>query len=293
MADPRDDFSNLEGPARAVAEASRRPRSLVYLTLGLSVVLSWLVLLSMSRRAAEIQRGGPGSNLLEALPSLELPGFLETFFVLCLSPSAPGGAAGEFFALLAMWVLMSVAMMLPSAAPMIRTYCEIADTATAKGEAAVSPLLLVAGYLTVWSGVALIFATVTAILRALGHDLGAPLGSVAAAVILGLAGLYQFSGLKDACLEKCRNPFTILFARWSVRPIRIFVLGMEQGVWCVGCCWALMLVMFAVGTMNLFWMVLIGIFSLVEKQEAGRVFTRLAGGILLVWAAALLVASLS
>ena len=69
-------------------------------------------------------------------------------------------------------------------------------------------------------------------------------------------------------------------------------LGAEQGVWCLGCCWALMLVMFAVGTMNIFWMALLGLFTLVEKQTKGPLATRMAGAILLVWATALLVVSL-
>ncbi|TIQ24742.1 MAG: DUF2182 domain-containing protein, partial [Mesorhizobium sp.] len=86
-----------------------------------------------------------------------------------------------------------------------------------------------------------------------------------------IAGLFQFSGLKQACLKKCRNPFSILFANWSVNPARIFRLGAEQGIWCLGCCWALMLVMFAVGVMNIFWMALIGLFTLIEKQTTGRV----------------------
>ena len=76
-----------------------------------------------------------------------------------------------------------------------------------------------------------------------------------------------------------------------MRPSRILRLGAEQGAWCLGCCWALMLVMFAVGTMNVFWMALIGLFTVVEKQTSGRFATRLAGAILLVWAAALLLVS--
>ena len=89
-----------------------------------------------------------------------------------------------------------------------------------------------------------------------------------------------------------RNPFAILFANGSVNPVRIFRLWVEQGLWCLGCCWALMLVMFAVGVMNIFWMALIGLFTLIEKQTTGRLPTRLAGAILLVWAATLLVISL-
>ncbi len=118
-----------------------------------------------------------------------------------------------------------------------------------------------------------------------------PAVGIAGALALLIAGLYQFSGLKEACLTKCRNPFSILFANWSAKPMRIFRLGLEQGVWCLGCCWALMLVMFAVGAMNVFWMALIGLFTLIEKQTAGRIPTRVAGAILLVWAIALLLVS--
>jgi predicted metal-binding membrane protein len=108
---------------------------------------------------------------------------------------------------------------------------------------------------------------------------------------LAIAGLWQFSSLKEACLTRCRAPFATLFGRWTDRPAGIFRLGVEQGIWCLGCCWALMLVMFAVGVMNLFWMALLGLFAVVEKGEKGRAASRVAGAILLVWAGALLVVS--
>lgn len=293
MDEPDDDFSNLGVPARSVAEVSGRPRALVYLILTISVFFSWLFLLAMSRRAAEVDPG-PGGALLLALPSLKLPDIFEAFFLMCFSPVVvPGGMTAQLIAIFVMWVLMTVAMMLPSAAPMIRTYCEIADTAAGKGEEAVSPLVLLSGYLATWFVVAFGFALLSYALLSAGVRLGEPAGYKVAAAALAVAGLYQFSGLKNACLDKCRNPFATLFARWSVDKRKIFVLGMQQGLWCVGCCWALMLVMFAVGTMNLFWMALIGIFSLVEKEVRGSLFTWIAGGILLVWAAALLVASLA
>ncbi|MER8422907.1 DUF2182 domain-containing protein [Mesorhizobium sp. M1403] len=232
--------------------------------------------------------------MLRYLPQLPLPDFLARFFALCLAPAplhASLGAQGG--ALTAMWLLMAIATMLPSAAPMIRTYCEIADTARIKREPVAHPLVLVAGYLSVWLAVSAMFAALTLAVDAFaspGQMLDPAVG-IAGAAALSIAGLYQFSWLKEACLEKCRNPFSVLFANWSARPIRIFRLGMEQGLWCLGCCWALMLVMFAVGVMNVFWMALIGLFSLVEKQTAGNLPTRLAGAILLVWAATLLVVS--
>ncbi|WP_352754103.1 DUF2182 domain-containing protein [Mesorhizobium sp. M0955] len=223
-----------------------------------------------------------------------MPDFLARFFALCLAPAplrASLGAQGG--ALTAMWLLMAIATMLPSAAPMIRTYCEIADTARIKREPAVHPLILVAGYLSVWLVASAMFAALTLAIHAFASSgqMLDPLVGIAGAAALSIAGLYQFSWLKGVCLDKCRNPFSVLFANWSARPIRILRLGMKQGLWCLGCCWALMLVMFAVGVMNVFSMALIGLFSLVEKQTAGNLPTRLAGAILLVWAAALLVVS--
>ena len=153
--------------------------------------------------------------------------------------------------------------------------------------------MLVVGYLSTWLGASVGFTALTLAVYALagsGRMLDPAVGLGGAAALLA-AGLYQFSGLKQACLEKCRNPFSILFANWSVKPGRIFRLGLEQGVWCLGCCWALMLVMFAIGAMNVFWMALIGLFTLIEKQTVGRVASRVAGAILLVWAAALLLVS--
>ncbi|TIW78879.1 MAG: DUF2182 domain-containing protein, partial [Mesorhizobium sp.] len=168
-----------------------------------------------------------------------------------------------------------------------------ADTARIKGEPVVHPLVLVTGYLTTWLGASSAFAALTlAVYAFAGSDrMLDPAVGIAGAAALLVAGFYQFSGLKQACLEKCRNPFSILFANWSAKPGRIFQLGVEQGVWCLGCCWALMLVMFAVGAMNIFWMALIGLFTLIEKQTTGRVASRVAGTILLVWAAALLLVS--
>jgi predicted metal-binding membrane protein len=139
--------------------------------------------------------------------------------------------------------------------------------------------------MSVWTVAAAAFAGITVLAQV---RFGAPAVGFAAPAVLAFAGLYQFSALKEACLDKCRNPFAVLFSRWSVRSSRIFRLGAKQGLWCLGCCWALMLVMFAVGTMNVFWMALTGLFAAVEKQSTGRFPTRLAGAILLVWAAALL-----
>lgn len=291
------DFSHLDRAGRATASVARNPRLAVTVAVGAAVMLAWLTLGAMAIHGAESRIAGasaPGDFMLNNLPSLPLPDFVDGFFALCLTPTPLAGAiSAQAPALVLMWFLMAVAAMLPSAAPMIRTYCEIADTARIKGEPVVHPLVLVAGYLCTWLIASALFAGLTLGVHAFAPaaQLLDPVVGIAGALALLVAGLYQFSGWKKACLTKCRNPFSILFANWSAKPQRIFRLGLEQGLWCLGCCWALMLVMFAVGAMNIFWMALIGLFTLIEKQTQGRVASRVAGAILLVWGAALLLVS--
>lgn len=296
MSGRQDEFTHLDPAGRVTGTVAQQPRLTVYGLLGTGIALSWLVIGAMAVRGAASRTPGadaPGDPLLQAMPFFTLPEPIERFFALCLTPAPLGefGLSG-FLALSAMWFVMAVAMMLPSAAPMIRTYCEIADTAGTKGDVVVHPLVLVAGYLSVWLAAALAFAGLTAGLYALASTQPLdPTGGIAGAAALAIAGLYQFSGLKEACLEKCRNPFAILFANWSVSPVGIFRLGGEQGLWCLGCCWALMLVMFVVGTMNIFWMALMALFTIVEKRTNYPLATRVAGALLLVWALALLLIS--
>jgi predicted metal-binding membrane protein len=297
MTTKEDDFRHLDFAGRAAAAVGRNPRAVVVAILTVAIALAWAVVAAMAIRSAEgglPGAGSPGDSLLRLLPALPLPEILERFVALCLTPlPAASWLGAELAVLTLMWFLMAVAAMLPSAAPMIRTYCEIADTAKAKGERAVHPLVLVSGYLLTWLAASIAFAAATLLMRRIAPEgrLLDPVGGLAGAAALALAGAYQFSSLKEACLTKCRNPFAVLFARWSDRPVRIFRLGLEQGIWCLGCCWALMLVMFAVGIANIFWMALIGLFALVEKQMHGWWISRFAGSILLVWAVALLVVS--
>lgn len=287
-------FDNLDRAGRAAARLFVSPKGVIYAALALALAVSWAILIGFAARSAETPGiGTPGAHLFEYLPDLPLPLALERLLDLCLGPvGLQVSAAQAFPAFSLMWFLMSVAMMLPSAVPMIRTYCELADTAGRQKHAAVHPLVLVGGYLTVWLAASLVLAAITVAIQKIGTGSSERAAYPAAAAALAVAGLYQFSRLKQACLEKCRNPFGVLFSRWTTMPSGIFRLGVEQGLFCLGCCWALMLVMFAVGLMNVFWMALLGVFALAEKQLNGAVISRVAGVILLVWGAALLLLSL-
>ena len=189
------------------------------------------------------------------------------------------------FAIVAlMWAAMTLAMMLPSTAPMILTYAEIADTAARKGERIVSPFVLAAGYTLIWLGFAAIatlaqFAFTRVAL--LDNGMQSASGLFSGAIFIG-AGVYQFSALKHACLTQCQSPFPFFFTNWATTPRGVFRLGVKQGLYCLGCCWAMMLVMFAVGVMNVLWMAALGVVMTIEKIGTGKRFTYVVGVALIV-----------
>ncbi len=201
-----------------------------------------------------------------------------------LTVSGAAWGVGGFTIVALMWGAMTLAMMLPSAAPMILTYAEIADTAARKGERIVSPFVLAAGYMLIWLGFAAV-ATVAqyAFTRAALLDTGmqSASGLFSGAIFIG-AGVYQFSALKHACLTQCRSPFSFFFTNWATTPRGVFRLGVKQGLYCLGCCWAMMLVMFAVGVMNVIWMAALGVLMTFEKIGSGRRFTHVVGVALIV-----------
>jgi predicted metal-binding membrane protein len=206
----------------------------------------------------------------------------------------PGNAAWDasgFAVVASMWAAMTLAMMLPTAAPMILTYAEIADTAARKGERIVSPFTLAAGYTLVWLGFAII-ATLAqyAFTRAALIDGGmaSTSGLFSGAIFIG-AGVYQFSALKHACLTQCQSPFPFFFANWATTPRGVFRLGVKQGLNCLGCCWAMMAVMFAVGVMNVIWMAALGMVMTFEKIGTGKRFTYVVGVALIAGGVAFIV----
>ena len=221
---------------------------------------------------------------------------MGAFEALCrpLAASTAWGASG--FAIVAlMWGAMTLAMMLPSAAPMILTYAEIADTAARKHERIVSPFLLTAGYTLVWLGFAALATLAQFVFtRAALLDTGmaSASGLFSGAIFIG-AGIYQFSALKHACLTQCQSPFPFFFANWATTARGVFRLGVKQGLYCLGCCWAMMLVMFSVGLMNVVWMAALGVLMTVEKIGTGRRFSHGVGAALIAIGVAFVLSALA
>ncbi len=176
-----------------------------------------------------------------------------------------------------MWALMSAAMMAPTVLPALATYEDLSQTGTAT-----SMGRLLAGYLSVWLGFSVLAAGAQMVLFQAG--LLTPLGQSAAAplsaALLTIAGLYQFSSAKEACLSKCRRPLMFFMSHWDEGPLRN---GVRLGLVCLGCCWALMLLAFVGGVMNLAFMGLATLIMVLEKlPEIGRYITRPLGVVLIL-----------
>lgn len=294
-------YAHLAPVDRGLAHIGLRPRWTLYVLTSITLIIAWVWLSFLAAGVAGSAVDlGPGMALWQDLLARlqvnpDQNGFLALVLKLCTPQTIEGIGPGVFLSTLSMWFVMSLAMMLPSAAPMMRTYADIAEVASQKGEKVAPLYVLMMGYLCIWAAFSFAVTLFQLVIVQLGlaADPVLPIHGLLAGFILLLAGAYQFSALKNACLEKCRNPFAILFGRWSPKSSGIFKLGAEQGLFCLGCCWTLMLVMLVVGTMNLAWMAFFTLFAIVEKSGKGKVTSYLSGGILLVWGGILCLASLT
>jgi predicted metal-binding membrane protein len=184
----------------------------------------------------------------------------------------------------AMWAVMMAAMMLPSAAPLVLLYAGTARRRGGGEGVAVQVYLLAAGYVMVWAIFSVGATTLQRVLsgRLILTPMMEPSSAVAGAAVLVVAGLYQLTPLKRMCLRWCRSPLTFVMQRWRAGRSGAFRLGMEHGVYCVGCCWAMMLLLFAGGVMNLTVIVSLTVWVIVEKMSPfGEQSARVSGALLL------------
>ena len=184
-----------------------------------------------------------------------------------------------------MWAVMMIAMMVPSAAPMILMFTTINRRRQAQQQPYVPTTIFLGGYLLVWIGF-----SVLAMLAQWGLHSTALLSSmmVSTSPILGglvllAAGSFQWTPLKYTCLTRCRSPLGFLMTDWREGPRGALIMGLRHGMYCVGCCWFLMALLFVAGVMNLLWVAALAAFVLVEKVvPRGDLVGRLAGGGLIV-----------
>lgn len=191
-----------------------------------------------------------------------------------------------------MWTVMMVAMMLPGAAPTILLYATVSSRQRESGGRGGSMPLFTLGYVLVWTA----FSVGATLLQWLLHESavampgGMRVSPLLAGVILLLAGVYQMTPFKRSCLKHCRSPLDFVLTRWRKGPGGAVVMGLEHGAFCLGCCWAVMLLLFVGGVMNLLWVAAIAAFVLIEKTVPFGTTAATGTGILLLLAGTYVIA---
>ncbi len=188
-----------------------------------------------------------------------------------------------------MWAVMMAAMMLPSATPMVLAYARTVSSPRRSVQG--STTFFVGGYLAVWSGFALLAAGLQWVLHdaALVDGMGVSTSRWLAGPVLLLAGAYQFTDLKHSMLGRCRTPLGFLLHDWRDGRTGAAVMGAHHGVLCVGCCWALMGLLFVLGVMNLLWVALLATVVLAEKITRSDALPRALGALMVLWGVLILV----
>jgi predicted metal-binding membrane protein len=262
----------------ALERVVRRDRAIVATALALVAALAWAYTI---RLAHEMDMADT-----DAASGMSMAGMME--------PRLADWSVGDALFTFAMWAVMMVAMMTPSVSPMVLIHARVARQALARRKPFAATGWFAAGYLLAWAGFAAVATAAQWALEsaALLTPALAASSDVLGGAVLIAAGLYQWTPLKDACLAQCQSPLLFLQRHGGLRQdIRgSLALGAKHGFYCIGCCWALMLLLFVGGVMNVAWIAAIAVLVLLEKiTPGGRVLARALGSALIVagiWLAA-------
>ncbi len=253
----------------ALEAVLRRDRAIMIAALATLTVLAWADLVWLANDMKMDGMDMTGFRMIPAGQGLMMPA------------SAPWQPI-EFVYVFVMWVVMMIGMMTPSVAPMILIYARVGREAAAQGKLFAASGWFAAGYLFAWTGFSVVATTAQWALEraALLTPMMESASNILGGTVLIVAGLYQWSPLKEACLFYCRSPLGFIQQQGGFRrePTGALALGFRHGIYCIGCCWALMALLFIGGVMNLFWIAVLAILVLLEKAAPlGRVVARIAG----------------
>lgn len=253
--------SSPVSPSATVATLPVRDRVVIAACIFLITFLAWFYLVHLDRQMAADLRHV--QMMSERGMTMDMP---------CMSTNVP--------LTFAMWVVMMVGMMAPSASPMLLLFGASSAGRSERG-VSIATLAFGLGYVAVWAGF-----SVGATLAQWGLHQAAMLSPAAMALpsgrlsggVLIVAGIYQLTTWKSNCLRHCRSPLGFLITNWREGTSGAFGMGARHGIYCLGCCWALMCVLFVVGVMNLLWIAALAVLVLIEKiGPAGGVVARVAG----------------
>ncbi len=236
----------------------KRDRLIVFTGLGVLTVVSWGYLFWMNR----------GTGCCVATPDLH------------------AWTALDLSMLFVMWAVMMVAMMTPTVAPMVLTFALISRKRAERDEPIVPTGMFLLGYLVVWT----LFSALATGAQAALHSAAllsprmVSTSPIFGGAILILAGIFQWTPLKNVCLTHCRTPLSFLMTSWCEGHWGALVMGLKHGTFCLVCCWFLMLLLFVTGVMNLLWVAIITGFVVFEKAgPAPRLTGRIVGVLLTGW----------
>ncbi|HEY4164065.1 MAG TPA: DUF2182 domain-containing protein [Dongiaceae bacterium] len=289
----------MPGEERSLTESAlRRDRWIVIAGLVGITLLSWAYIISGAGTGMSVWGMTSVSlfphRLAEAsMGDMPMGGTMDG---MSMSPAAPAAwAPGYWIIMLLMWWVMMIAMMTPSAAPMILIYARAMRHAQESGRmqrGEVPTAAFAGGYLLAWLGFSLGATCFMWAFERTGFISATIMSSTSAklsASILILAGLYQLSPLKHICLQRCRNPAAFISRHWRPGASGALRMGLEHGIFCIGCCWILMALLFVGGIMNLLWIGILALVVILEKiAPHGSRLAWIGGVVLLAWGAATL-----
>jgi len=265
----------------AIEAALRRERLVTGTALAVLALLAWIYLW----RGAGTGMSGLDATVLTLFPHR----LCEPMVGMMRSPALGWANAA------AMWWVMMVAMMTPSAAPLVLLYSRVVRHGAEHGGERThlaSPALLVTGYFLVWLLFSWLAAALEISLQRAGlvsASMQCSRSALLSAGVLLAAGVYQLSPLKRQCLMRCRAPVQFLTRAWRPGPLGALIMGGRHGAWCVGCCWLIMTLLLVGGVMNLAWIAILALLVLIEKFTRGGVLaSRLTGVTLIGWGLATL-----
>lgn len=271
----------MSSQSNALERLLMRDRTIVIIALSVVALASWLYLLAGA---------GTGMNTIAMTSWRMALGFAD-------SMAMPIEWSITYACVMfVMWWIMMIAMMLPSATPMILLHAKV--DRQARSRAGEAPTLLptanfTLGYLVAWAGFSVLATGLQFAFEKLGVLSPMMMNStnqIFAGIVLLFAGLWQLTPIKQACLRHCRGPIQFLSQSWRPGTSGALIMGLHHGAYCLGCCWGLMAILFFGGIMNLYWIILLTVLVLAEKLlPVGPSFSRATGGLLTVWGLSYLV----
>ena len=252
----------------------RRDRTIVLAGLIGVAALAWAYILYLGRHMSGMDMGSMPMGMDMSMPQMV------------------SWSATDFILMFVMWAVMMVAMMVPSAAPMILVFATVSRKRRAQHRPFAPTSVFLLGYVAVWSG----FAAAATVAQWGLHTLALLSPTMVSTspflggALLVAAGVFQWSPLKYRCLTHCRSPLGFLMSEWREGTKGVFTMGLRHGTFCLGCCWALMTLLLVLGVMNLLWIAALAGFVLIEKvAPAGQWVSRVTGVLLAGWGAWMIV----